>query len=120
MSVNINIGPSQPRMPQMPTMPGCMPGMGMPGYGTGIPGLSVDGGHNHNGGCCDSKKGKEKKDKGIIGEIFEGIFGEDGLLGVIFGGGKKDKKECKKGCKNGQGGINININGSQRASGLGC
>ncbi|MFA7481968.1 MAG: hypothetical protein WC314_15770 [Vulcanimicrobiota bacterium] len=122
MSVNINI--SQPRTPGFGGMPGfgAMPSFGgMSGCGGGMPGLSINDGHNHNGGCCDSKKSKDcgdKKDKGIIGNILSGLFGEDSFIGKLFGG-KEKKSKCKNGCGHNHGGVNINLNSNQRASGFG-
>lgn len=110
MSMNINIGPQYGHGTS-----GMLPGLGMPGFGGGMnPGINLQIGAGDS--CCEGKK--KKKDRGIIGDLLTGLFGEDSCIGKLL---DRDKKCCRKRgrCGHRRGGVNININTNQRASAFG-
>lgn len=139
MSMTINIG-QQPNYPGYAGggFPAGMPGYGFPGGGFpsgGFPGGGMPGGpggislqigeggpgNGEEGGKCCGKK--EKKDRGIIGDILTGIFGEDSAIGRMIDG--RGKSRCHRGhhhkhCNgSGSGSTNININVNERNTNLG-
>ena len=121
-TLNINLG-SQPNT----FRPGGSP-FGAPNF---LPGYTPMGDnwenpnscHESHGGC-DSKK-KDKKDKGLIGNLLTAVFGSDSILGKLFGLDDKKKKKDRCGDRHdhgrdhGRGANNIAINISRGSASFG-